>query len=182
MHPDTCKRLINGYKSAFFGVQIFAPRLLRLFTVRSTRENFGGNVEECGAAAMLENVGDFRSNPSKTLSRPRECPTTGASSQRVNTCRTSRRGSPASPREPCPLSSQLEQLRALRRTTPERSAPRDTSPELPTNRRGGTPTRKPRGTTSRHSSYFSRNSCTGTGTNTSRRLFHVVLSQFLPFR
>ena len=62
LHPDTCKRLINGYKSAFFGVQIFAPRLLRLFTVRSTRENFGGNVEICGAAAtsvrILRNVGE----------------------------------------------------------------------------------------------------------------------------
>lgn len=143
-----------------------------------------GNVEICGAAAMLENVGDFYSNPSKTLSRPRECPTTGASSQRVNTCRTSRRGSPASPREPCkpcPLSSQLEQLRALRRTTPERSALRDTCPS--SDQQGGEvpPTRRPSGTPARHCSYFSRNSCTGTGTNTSRRLFHVVLSQFLPF-
>ena len=109
---------------------------------------------------MLENVGDFYSNPSKTLSRTRERTTTRPSSQRVNTCRTSRRGSPASPREPCkscPLSSQPEQLRALRRTTPERSAPRDTCPSSrPT---GGEvpPTRGGRGTPARHCSYFSRN-------------------------
>jgi hypothetical protein len=97
----------------------------------------------------------------ETLSRPRERTTTGASSQRVNTCRTSRRGSPAYPREPCkpcPLSSQLEQLRALRRTTPrEVSSPRYL-PELPTSMGGRyTPTRGGRRTTARHCSYFSRN-------------------------
>ena len=148
LHPAACKWLINGYKSAFFGVQIFAPRLYG-FLRYGAQERISAAMwryveprqllsEFCG---MLENVGGFRRNLRNPLTHSRTHHNAPELSESKYLPYISEGLS-------CLSSRALQALPALlsARTAPstppnnsrEVSSPRY-PPELPTNRRGRYP-------------------------------------------